>query len=67
MMGNRDLFSDLEEKDLQQNIEFGNDRRYSVTDIGTISFQRDFVSPLRLTNFLYVLGLRNNLVFVVIL
>ena len=38
LMGNRDLFSDLEEKDLQQNIEFGDEGRYSVTGIGKGSF-----------------------------
>ena len=38
MEGNTDLFSDLEEKDLQQNIEFGEDGRYSTTEIGTITF-----------------------------
>ena len=38
MTGNRDLFSDLEEKDLQQNIEFGYYGRYSETNIGTITF-----------------------------
>ena len=30
MTGNKYLFSDLEEKDLQQSIEFGYDERYSV-------------------------------------
>ena len=40
MIGNRYLFSDLEEKDLQQNIEFGDEGRYSTTDIGTVTFQR---------------------------
>ena len=38
MMQNRDLFSDLEEKDLQQNIEFGDDERYNTIDIGTVTF-----------------------------
>jgi len=41
MTGNRDLFSDLEEKDLKKNIEFGDDGRYSATDISTITFQRE--------------------------
>ena len=67
MTGNKDLFSDLEEKDLQQIIEFGDDERYSMTDIGTVTFQRESGSPLRLEDFLYVLGLRNNLVSVVVL
>ena len=35
------LFSDLEEKYLQQNIEFGDDERYNATEIGTITFQRE--------------------------
>lgn len=38
MTGNRDLFSDLKEKDLKQNIEFGDNGRYSATDIGTVTF-----------------------------
>ena len=50
MMGNGDLFTDLEEKYLQQNIDFGDDGRYSVTDIGTVTFQRESGSPLRLAD-----------------
>lgn len=38
MMGNRDLFSDLEEKDLKKNLEFGDDGRYSVSEINTVTF-----------------------------
>ena len=52
MTRNRDLFSDLEEKDLQQSIEFGDDERYSATDIGKITFQRDNGSHLRLVDVL---------------
>ena len=61
MMGNRDLFSDLEEKDLQQNIEFGDDGRYRATNICTVTFQRESGSPLRLADVLYVPGLRKKL------
>ena len=67
MIENRDLFSDLEEKDLQQNIEFGDDRRYSATDIGTVTFQRECGFPTKLTDVLYVPGLRKNLVLVAVL
>ena len=67
MIGSRDLFSDLEEKDLQQNIDFGDDGRYSTNNIGTVTFQREFVSPLRLADVLYVPGLRKNLVSVAVL
>lgn len=38
MMGNRDLFSDLEEKDPKNDIEFGDDGRYTATNIDTITF-----------------------------
>ena len=35
---NRDIFSDLEEKYLKKNIKFGDDGKYSVTDISTVTF-----------------------------
>ena len=38
MTGTRDHFSDLEEKDLQQNIEFGDEGRYNMTGISKITF-----------------------------
>ena len=38
MTGNKYLFSDLEEKDLQQSIEFGDEERYSTTIIGIVAF-----------------------------
>ena len=50
MTGNIDLLYNLEDKDLQQNIEFGDDGRYSATNIGTFTFQREFGSPLRLVD-----------------
>ena len=41
MTGDKELFSSLEEKDLQMHIDMGDDRRYSTTGIGTITFSRD--------------------------
>jgi len=38
MMGNKEFLCDLEEKDLQIHIEKGDDGRYNVTDIGTVTF-----------------------------
>ena len=67
MTGNRDLFSDLEEKDLQHNIEFGDDGGYNTTRIGTISFQMESNSPLKLADFLYVPCLRNNIFSIAVL
>ena len=67
MTVNKDLFNELEEKDLQESIEFGDDERYSATDIGTITFQRENGSHLRLAYVLHVPGQRKNLVSIVIL
>ena len=39
MTRDKELFSDLEEKDLQMHIEMGNDGRYSATGIGTITLR----------------------------
>jgi hypothetical protein len=38
MIGDKESFSDLEEKDLIMHIEMGDNGRYSVTGIGTITF-----------------------------
>jgi len=38
MIGNKKLFSDLEEKDLQMHIKMGDDGRYSVKEIDTVTF-----------------------------
>ena len=38
MTGNKEFFSDLEEKDLQMHIEMEDDGRYSGTNIGTVTF-----------------------------
>jgi hypothetical protein len=40
MIGDKEFFSDLEEKDLKMHIEMGDDGRYSEIGIGTITFQR---------------------------
>ena len=40
MTGEKEFFSDLEEKDLQMHIEMGDDGRYSASDIGTILVER---------------------------
>ena len=62
-----DLFSSLEEKGLKMCIEMGDNGRYSVSRVGTVAFQREHGAPLILTDVKYVLGLKKNLVSVVIL
>jgi hypothetical protein len=67
MTGDKDLFSDLEEKDLKMHIEMGNDGRYNVTRIGNITFKRDSAKPFQLKDIMHVPGLRKNLVLVAML
>ena len=38
MNDNKELFNDLEEKDLHMHIEMGDDGRYSATEIGIVTF-----------------------------
>ena len=61
MTGDRDLFTDLDEKDLGVHIEMGDDGRYSATDIGAISFERESGKPFVLKEVMHVLGLKKNL------
>ena len=67
MTGDRDLFSDLEEKDLGVHIKMGDDGRYSATGIDTISFERESGKPFVLKEVLHVPGLMKNLISVVML
>jgi hypothetical protein len=67
MTGDKEIFNDLEEKDLKMHIEMGDDGRYSVTGIGTITFQRESGKPFQLKYFMHVPGLKKNLVSVVML
>lgn len=67
MMGNRDIFSDFDEKDLKQSIVFGDDKRYRATRISMVTFQRESRSSLRITDVMYVLRPKKNLVSVTVL
>eukprot|EP00253_Pinus_taeda_P035315 PITA_35315 len=62
MLGDKNLFSTLEEKDLKARIEMGDDGKYCVSGRGTVMFQRENGSPLTLSNVMYVPGLKKNLV-----
>eukprot|EP00253_Pinus_taeda_P016979 PITA_16979 len=67
MTDNKELFSDLEEKDLQMHIDMGDDGKYIVTGLARITFQREHGAPLTLTNVMYVPKLKKNLVYFSIL
>ena len=67
MMGDEKLFSDMVEKHLQMHVELGDDGWYSVTNIGTITFQRASGKLFHLKYIMNVLGLKKNLVSVAML
>eukprot|EP00253_Pinus_taeda_P012021 PITA_12021 len=67
MFGDKNLFSTLEEKDLQIQIEMGDDEKYRVLGEGTVVFQREHGAPLTLTDVKYVRGLKKNLVSIAML
>lgn len=54
MSGDKNLFSTLEEKDLQMRIEMGGDGKYCVSGEGTVVFQREHGAPLTLSVVKYV-------------
>eukprot|EP00253_Pinus_taeda_P011899 PITA_11899 len=60
--GDKNIFNTLEEKDLLIRIKMGDEGKYHVSGEGTVVFQRDHGSPLTLSNVMYVLGLKKNLV-----
>eukprot|EP00253_Pinus_taeda_P025710 PITA_25710 len=64
MTGCRDIFNDLEEKDLKLHIGLGDERRYCATGIGIVTFQRESRPPLHLKDVMFVPSLKKNIVFV---
>jgi len=62
MIGDKELFSELEEKYLKVHIEMGDDGKYSVIGVGNITFQREHASPLTLENVMHVPRLAKKLV-----
>lgn len=67
MSRNKEFFSDLEENDLQMHIDMGYYGRYNASDTSTITFQREFVSPLKNKDVMHLLGLKENLSSITIL
>ena len=61
------LFTDIDEKDLGVHIEMGDDSRYSVIGIETISFERESGKAFILKDVMHVPGLKKNLISVAML
>lgn len=66
-IGHKEFLCDLEEKYLHMHIELGDNEKYTVTKIGTLTFQREIGSSLRLKDVMFFPGLKKNLIFVAVL
>jgi len=67
MIGNKEFFNSLEEKDLQLHIEIEDVGSYNTKGISIVTFKREVGSHLHLQNVMYVLGMKKILIFVAIL
>jgi hypothetical protein len=63
----QELFTSLTEQDLGVHVELGNDAKYAVKGVGTILFQLESSSSLEVKDVLYVLGLKKNLLAVLVM
>jgi hypothetical protein len=64
MTGYREHLTDLVEKESRLHVVLSNNVRYTVKGVGTSTFQLDSDIPLQLSEVLYVLGMKMNLVSV---
>ena len=64
MTGHKRFFRDLQESGSGIHVELGDDARYQVQGVGTVSFERKSGKPLSFVDVLYVPGLTKNLISV---
>lgn len=67
MTRSKDFFSNLEDKDLQLHVEFGDDGRYNIKGVGTITMKRESGSHIHLKDVMYVPVLKKKIVSIVVL
>eukprot|EP00253_Pinus_taeda_P012026 PITA_12026 len=64
MTGVREYFSELSESSTDIEVVLGDDRVVRAVGVGTLTFQRESKPPLKVTEVLYVPGMRKNLISV---
>jgi hypothetical protein len=67
MIGNKNYFGQLTEKNMQFNIELGDNGKYQAQGIGVVNFESESRKPLYLRDVLYVPGLNKILVSISVL
>jgi hypothetical protein len=61
MTGQKDILSNLTEKDFPQKVSLGDDYQYPIKGIGESAYKLDLGTPMRMKDVLYVPGLTKNL------
>ena len=64
MSGVREVFSEITERDIDVEVELGDDRVVRVVGKGTVAFQREFRPLQMFRDVYYVPGLKRNLISV---
>ena len=64
MTGVREYFSELSENGTDIEVVLCDDRVVRAVGVGTLIFQRESKPPLKVSDVLYVPGMRKNLIFV---
>jgi hypothetical protein len=64
MTGVREHFIDLRDPEVRMEIALGDDTIVRVAGRGTITFQRESMTPISFRDVLYALGLKKNLISV---
>jgi hypothetical protein len=62
MAGSRESLTSLSEEDSGLQVELGDNAKYAVKGVGTTSFQLESGKPLKMSDVLYVSGLKKNLI-----
>ena len=60
MTGAREFFSELAERALDIEIVLGDDHTVRVVGVGTMTFERESLPPLKVMDVLYVPGMKKN-------
>jgi hypothetical protein len=62
MIGYKDSLSDLVQKDSTHKVKLSDDYHYPIKGVGETSYKLDFGKPLKIKDFMYVPGLKKNII-----
>jgi hypothetical protein len=67
MTGYKDSFSEIVQKDSPHKVKLGDDYQYPIKGVGEASYKLDSGKPMKMKDVLYVLGLKKNLLSILVL